>query len=479
MKIRLTAVALVATVAFGVPVAGAQADDGQAVPPATTETTVPADTTTTVPGDTTTTVPGDTTTTVPGDTTTTVPGDTTTTIPSELPPATIPLALQDDPRAPLLVNPGDDDSGDIPVNQPVFSSINNAVLTEQLAAATAALAEAQRGAADLQVRIAAAQVRVDDLQAKVDALGATLADAVRNATNAHDELRRHAVTAFVSGTNEQRLSVLPVSDPVEANVAKRYLENVVKSDDQVVQEHREAERQLSSNHAALANDLAVAKGDLANLTAMAAAVAQDVINKTVEVEAYRAGAQVYVNGFVFPVTGEVEFIDSWGYPRMMGTSSAHWHQGSDIMSPMGTPLVACESGTLTKIGPAGLGGNRLWVKGDSGTEYYYAHLSAFAEGSVEGKRVNAGDVVGFVGNTGNAAGGPSHLHFEVHPGGGNAVNPYPLLKAAYGAKPMVKVEVDQAALDAARLRLVAQGIIPPGVVVVPAPVDPAPPAPQG
>ena len=377
------------------------------------------------------------------------------------------------------MNPGDDDSGDIPINQPVFSSINNAVLTEQLAAATAALAEAQRGAADLQVRIAAAQIRVDDLQAKVDALGATLADAVRNATNAHDELRRHAVSAFVSGTKEQRLAGVPVSDPVEANVAKRYLENVVKSDDQVVAEHRAAERQLSSDHATLANDLAVAKGELANLTAMAAAVAQDVINKTVEVEAYRAGAQVYVNGFVFPVAGEVEFIDSWGYPRMSGTSSAHWHQGTDIMSPMGTPLIACESGTLTKIGPAGLGGNRLWVIGDSGTEYYYAHLSAFAAGAVEGKRVNAGDVVGFVGNTGNAAGGPRHLHFEVHPGGGNAVNPYPLLKAAYGAKPMVKVEVDQAALDAARRRLVAQGIIPPGVVVVPAPpappVDPATP----
>ena len=95
------------------------------------------------------------------------------------------------------------------------------------------------------------------------------------------------------------------------------------------------------------------------------------------------------------------------------------------MSPMGTPLVACESGTLTKIGPAGLGGNRLWVKGDSGTEYYYAHLSAFAEGSVEGKRVNAGDVVGFVGNTGNAAGGPSHLHFEVHPGRRQRGEPVP------------------------------------------------------
>ena len=146
---------------------------------------------------------------------------------------------------------------------------------------------------------------------------------------------------------------------------------------------------------------------------------------------------------------------------------------------MGTPLVACESGTLTKIGPAGLGGNRLWVKGDSGTEYYYAHLSAFAEGSVEGKRVNAGDVVGFVGNTGNAAGGPSHLHFEVHPGGGDAVNPYPLLKAAYGAKPMVKVEVDQAAARCGATPAGGPGHHPARrSSSSPAPADPAPPAPQ-
>jgi len=75
-----------------------------------------------------------------------------------------------------------------------------------------------------------------------------------------------------------------------------------------------------------------------------------------------------------------------------------------------------------------LGGTKLWLVGASGTRYYYAHLSAFAEGVTEGKVVTAGDVVGFVGNTGNAATTPAHLHFEVHANGGPAVNPYPLLK---------------------------------------------------
>lgn len=132
--------------------------------------------------------------------------------------------------------------------------------------------------------------------------------------------------------------------------------------------------------------------------------------------------------WVFPVDGDHDFIDSFLAPRMTGTLYAHRHQGTDVFAEAGTPLVAVERGMVGRVGEVGLGGLRVWLIGESGTNYYYAHLSAFAGGLEEGQFVEAGTVLGLVGNTGNAVGTPPHVHFQVHPGGGQAVNPYPLLR---------------------------------------------------
>ncbi|HEX4867619.1 MAG TPA: LysM peptidoglycan-binding domain-containing protein [Acidimicrobiales bacterium] len=123
-------------------------------------------------------------------------------------------------------------------------------------------------------------------------------------------------------------------------------------------------------------------------------------------------------GLRCPVQGGAKMMNDWGFPR----SGGRFHEGNDLFSPRGTPAVAVVSGTATQV-VGKLGGNQVKLTGDDGVAYYYTHLDSFGKSG----RVAAGDVVGTVGNTGNAAGGPPHIHFEVHPGAGAAINPYPRL----------------------------------------------------
>jgi hypothetical protein len=130
-------------------------------------------------------------------------------------------------------------------------------------------------------------------------------------------------------------------------------------------------------------------------------------------------------GYVFPVAGETSFTDDYGSPRA-GTG---WHHGNDLFADRGTPVVAVADGTLSRVGINTLGGNRLWLTDDRGNTFYYAHLSAYAPEALEGARVRAGQVIAFVGNTGQAITTPPHLHFEIHPGDGDSVDPYAYLLA--------------------------------------------------
>jgi hypothetical protein len=136
-------------------------------------------------------------------------------------------------------------------------------------------------------------------------------------------------------------------------------------------------------------------------------------------------------GYVFPVHGPASFTDTFG----AGRAVVGWHHGEDIFAPIGAPVLAVAKGTVFSVGWNDLGGNRLWLRDEQGNEFYYAHLSAFSPLAIDGAHVQAGDVLGFVGNSGDAETTPPHLHFEIHPVGllalgyDGVVNPYRYLLA--------------------------------------------------
>lgn len=128
---------------------------------------------------------------------------------------------------------------------------------------------------------------------------------------------------------------------------------------------------------------------------------------------------------VFPVLGPCWFTDTWKAPR----SGGRQHEGVDIIAKSGTPIYAVANGTITRVfldHPGSLGGNAIRLTALDGTYFHYAHLSAFADGAALGASVVAGQIIGYVGSTGSSS--TPHLHFEYHPGGGAASNPYLVVK---------------------------------------------------
>jgi murein DD-endopeptidase MepM/ murein hydrolase activator NlpD len=126
----------------------------------------------------------------------------------------------------------------------------------------------------------------------------------------------------------------------------------------------------------------------------------------------------------FPVAGATDWSDNWLEPRF--TPTFHLHQGDDLFAARGTPVRAPYAGVV-RFASEGAGGNAAYVTTPDGTYYYMAHLDSFSTKISSGATVKQGDVVGYTGDTGDATGGATHVHFEIHPRGGPAIDPSAIL----------------------------------------------------
>jgi murein DD-endopeptidase MepM/ murein hydrolase activator NlpD len=129
--------------------------------------------------------------------------------------------------------------------------------------------------------------------------------------------------------------------------------------------------------------------------------------------------------FILPVSPSA-FANTWGARR----SGGRRHKGTDVMAPCGAPVMAVTDGIISNLHSGGNGGIMAYLRASNGDTFFYAHLRRYAPGMSAGRRVSAGDVIAYNGNTGNARGGACHVHFEWHPRGARPVNPYTLLAAA-------------------------------------------------
>ena len=356
----------------------------------------------------------------PGETTTTT---TTTTAPpppedptqhEELPPEEVPVVPDTVPPRP--VEPG------------VYAQQASQLIRRELRVAEAEAVElesAYREAKDLVVSL---EAQLDLLERHVTNLAADDRAAVRRVEAARRHFEARAAMATVRGRADHFAHLVSIDDPNELARAQSLLGSVLNADEAAVREYLAAREAVDEELVATAERLVDARLDLEDARARLVSARRASVSAKFNLAVFAAGSEIVIQGFVFPVGDPHTFGDSFGAPRMMGTGYEHAHQGTDIMAPAGTPLFACERGLITRMGTDVLGGTKIWVKGESGTYYYYAHLSAFADGMHDGKVVEAGDVIGYVGDTGNAKGGAPHLHFEIRPDGGPPVNPYPLLK---------------------------------------------------
>jgi murein DD-endopeptidase MepM/ murein hydrolase activator NlpD len=264
--------------------------------------------------------------------------------------------------------------------------------------------DAQRAADSAAASYEEAQVRVGEIDAEIRQLEEQIA-ALKAAA------QRRAVTAYKDTGSGADL--FTASDaPIDAARREKLLDEANASDNDAVTRLARLQEALDARRADEQAALDKFREQAARLAA--AQKAQGGYARD------NSPSPVSADGLICPVRGPVSFVDSWHDARPGGRA----HEGVDLMAPRGTPNVAVVSGSVT-MKSGGISGNGVHLQGDNGNLYYYFHLDAYEGGA---RQVTQGEVIGYTGNTGDASGGATHTHFEVHPGGGGAVNPYPVVR---------------------------------------------------
>ena len=303
------------------------------------------------------------------------------------------------------------------------------VVTSRAAAADD-LASARAAANKAAAELGRAESVLGKLDGEISDLEARQADAQQRLDALKVAAREVAIRRFINADATQVAELDPdINNQARADALSRY---ATQGNQDAIDAYSAAGEDLAVVERGLQRKKSVQKSAIASLDKKRAALNKELkrleaIDKqrravsAKQVKGRKAPTGPIVTGaFVCPVQGPVAFSDTWGAPRSGGRS----HQGVDMLSPRGTPTVAPVDGTVTHRGNP-TGGLSWHLNGDDGNYYYGTHLSSYAN---EGAgHVLAGTVIGYVGDTGNAKGTP-HLHFEIHPHHGAAVNPTPTVR---------------------------------------------------
>ncbi|HET6770946.1 MAG TPA: peptidoglycan DD-metalloendopeptidase family protein [Actinomycetota bacterium] len=310
---------------------------------------------------------------------------------------------------------------------------------EELAAAKKALAAAEREATAATAVYEKAYGRFILTEEKLNRTRSAIARARARVDRLQTRLAARAREAYVLG-GSSTLELLLASDSFSEFSDRVVFLNQIAQDDvdlvlgvgvlsEQLRRHRVDLNQLSRRQAGTVDVLEEKKQEIyAKLEE--AQVLRDKLGRKLATELAVASI-ITASGSTNIIPGAVleacpgpgtSFVDSWGAPR----SGGRRHEGVDMMAGYGTPVYAAQSGTVAHSS-SGLGGLTAYVYGDSGDTTMYMHLQGFSDVPA-GAHVSAGDLIAYIGDSGNAAGSP-HLHFEYHPGGGAAVNPYPYVLA--------------------------------------------------